>query len=72
MKRYKSRLNIKLSDYYGKIALWMIAIVCTLGFAAIPFQLWLAKVILDNWEIEILEDNNLSKLPPEGSEGGHY
>ena len=52
MKRYKSRLNIKLSDYYGRIALWMIAIVCTLGFAAIPFQLWLAKVILDNWEIE--------------------
>ena len=51
MKRYKSRLNIKISDYYGKIALWMIAIVCTLGFAAIPFQLWLAKVILDNWEV---------------------
>jgi len=52
MMLYKSRLNIKLSDYYGKIALWMIAIVCTLGFAAIPFQLWLAKVILDNWEVE--------------------
>ena len=51
MKKYKSRLNIKLSDYYGKIVLWMIAIVCTLGFAAIPFQLWLAKVILDNWEV---------------------
>ena len=52
MKRYKSRLNIKISDYYGRIALWMIAIVCTLGFAAIPFQLWLAKVILDHWEIQ--------------------
>ena len=51
MKKYKSRLNINISDYYGKIALWMIAIVLTLGFAAIPFQLWLAKVILDNWEI---------------------
>ena len=29
----------------------MVAIVCTLGFAAIPFQIWLAKVVLDNWEI---------------------
>ena len=36
----------------GALALWMIAIVFTLGFAAIPFQLWLAKLILDNWEIE--------------------
>ena len=72
MKRYKSRLNIKLSDYYGRIALWMIAIVCTLGFAAIPFQLWLAKVILDNWEVEECEKNNLNKLPPEGAQGGHY
>jgi len=48
---YKSRLNIKLSDYYGKLALWMVAIVLTLGFAAIPFQIWLAKVVLDNWEV---------------------
>ena len=70
--RYKSKLNIKLSDYYGRIALWMIAIVCTLGFAAIPFQLWLAKVILDNWEVEECEKSNLDELPPEGSQGGHY
>ena len=52
MKKYKSKLNLKISDHIGALALWMIAIVCTLGFAAIPFQLWLAKVILDNWEIE--------------------
>ena len=52
MKKYKSKLYIELSDYYGRLALWMIAIVCTLGFAAIPFQIWLAKVVLDNWEIE--------------------
>jgi hypothetical protein len=55
MKTYKSKLNIQWRDYYGKIALWMVAIVCTLGFAAIPFQLWLAKVVMDNWEIEIYE-----------------
>ena len=55
MKTYKSKLNIKFSDYAGAIALWCVAIVCTLGFAAIPFQLWLAKVILDNWEIEVHE-----------------
>ena len=55
MKVYKSKLNIKFSDYTGRIALWMIAIVCTLGFAAIPFQLWLAKVILDHIEVEVHE-----------------
>ena len=55
MKRYKSKLNIKWTDYMGRIILWCIAIVCTLGFAAIPFQLWLAKVILDNWEVEVHE-----------------
>ena len=52
MKSYKSRLNIEWTDYIGRIILWSIAIVCTLGLAAIPFQLWLAKVILDNWEVE--------------------
>ena len=78
MKLYKSKLNIKLSDYYGRLALWCVAIVCTLGFAAIPFQLWLAKVILDNWEIEAetrfseRDFKTLDKLPPEGSQGGHY
>jgi len=55
MKVYKSKSNIKLSDYYGRLALWCVAIVVTLGFAAIPFQLWLIKVILDNWEIEVEE-----------------
>ena len=72
MKTYKSKLNIKWTDYMGRIVLWCVAIVCTLGFAAIPFQLWLAKVILDNWEVEEYEKNNLDKLPPEGSQGGHY
>ena len=56
MKKYKSKLNIKLSDYYGRLALWMVAIVLTLGFAAIPFQIWLAKVILDNWEVCEIEE----------------
>ena len=55
MKVYKSKLNIKLSDYYGRLALWCVAIVVTLGFAAIPFQLWLAKVILDHIEVEAHE-----------------
>ena len=55
MKIYKSKLNIKFSDHAGTIALWCVAIVCTLGFAAILFQLWLAKVILDNWEVEVHE-----------------
>ena len=55
MKRYKSKLNIKWTDYMGRIILWCVAIVCTLGFAAIPFQLWLAKVILDNIEVEVHE-----------------
>tara|TARA_B100000959_G_C14698524_1_gene507796 strand:+ start:233 stop:421 length:189 start_codon:yes stop_codon:yes gene_type:complete len=55
MKKYKSKLNIQIRDYMGTIALWCVAIVCTLGFAAIPFQLWLAKVILDNWEVEVHE-----------------
>jgi len=55
MKTYKSKLNIKYSDHMGAIALWCVAIVCTLGLAAIPFQLWLAKVILDNWEFEVHE-----------------
>ena len=78
MKVYKSKLNIKLSDYYGRLALWCVAIVVTLGFAAIPFQLWLAKIILDNWEIEAetrfsgRDFKPLDKLPPEGSQGGHY
>ena len=56
MKKYKSKLNIKLSDYYGRLALWMVAIVLTLGFAVIPFQIWLAKVILDNWEVCEIEE----------------
>tara|TARA_B100001123_G_C15257417_1_gene1005240 strand:- start:1528 stop:1791 length:264 start_codon:yes stop_codon:yes gene_type:complete len=51
VKIYRSKLNIKWSDHTKAIALWFIAIVFTLGFAAIPFQLWLAKLILDNWEI---------------------
>ena len=72
MTTYKSKLNIKYSDHMGAIVLWCVAIVCTLGFAAIPFQLWLAKVILDNWEVEVHEENNLDKLPPEGGQGGHY
>tara|TARA_R110002074_G_scaffold26133_1_gene77121 strand:- start:175 stop:342 length:168 start_codon:yes stop_codon:yes gene_type:complete len=55
MKIYKSKLNLKISDHIGALALWMIAIVLTLGFAAIPFQLWLAKLILDNWEVEVEE-----------------
>ena len=72
MKTYKSKLNIKFSDHMGAIVLWCVAIVCTLGFAAILFQLWLAKLILDNIEVEVHEGNNLDKLPPEGSHGGHY
>ncbi|GEM_PF-3420181 len=55
MKKYKSKLNINFNDYTGSIVLWCLAIVVTLGFAAIPFQLWLAKVLLDNWEIEVIE-----------------
>jgi len=57
MKTYKSKLNINWQDHIGAIVLWCIAIVCTLGFAAIPFQLWLAKLILDNWEVEVRENN---------------
>jgi hypothetical protein len=53
MKKYKSKLNIKVSDYIGALILWCVAIVVTLGFAAIPFQLWLAKVILDHIEVEV-------------------
>ena len=53
MTIYKSKLNIIYSDYIGTIVLWCVAIVCTLGFAAIPFQLWLAKVILDHIEVEV-------------------
>ena len=56
MKVYKSKLNIKFSDYTGTIALWMIAIVCTLGFAAVLFWPWAMKVILDNWEVEVHEE----------------
>jgi len=52
VKKYKSKLNIKWSDHTGAIILWCVAIVCTLGLAAIPFQLWLAKLILDHWEIQ--------------------
>ncbi len=55
MKTYKSKLNINFNDYMGPIVLWCLAIVLTLGFAAIPFQLWLAKLLLDNWEVEVLE-----------------
>ena len=55
MKKYKSKLNIKFSDHVGTIVLWSLAIVVTLGFAAIFFQLWLAKLILDNWEVEVRE-----------------
>ena len=55
MKKYKSKLNINFSDYMGAIILWCLAIVVTLGFAAIPFQIWLAKVVLYNWEIEVHE-----------------
>jgi len=55
MKTYKSKLNIEFSDHMGAIILWCGAIVLTLGFAAIPFQLWLAKLILDNWEVEVHE-----------------
>ena len=55
MKKYKSKLNIKVSDYIGALILWCVAIVVTLGFAAIPFQLWLAKVILDHIEVEAHE-----------------
>ena len=51
MKTYKSKLNDKWNEHIGAIVLWCIAIVYTLGFAAIPFQLWLAKLVLDNWEI---------------------
>jgi len=57
MKVYKSKLNINWQDHIGAIVLWSIAIICTLGFAAIPFQIWLAKLILDNWEVhEALKD----------------
>lgn len=49
---YKSKLNIKWRDHIGVLVLWCIAIIFTLGFAAIPFQIWLAKLILDNWEVE--------------------
>jgi len=55
-KKYKSKLNLKISDHIGALALWMVAIVFTLGFAAIPFQLWLAKLVLDNWEVEEIND----------------
>tara|TARA_Y100001963_G_scaffold156179_1_gene249113 strand:- start:395 stop:568 length:174 start_codon:yes stop_codon:yes gene_type:complete len=56
MKKYKSKLNLKISDHIGALVLWCVAVVCTLGFAAIPFQLWLAKLILDNWEVEEIND----------------
>ena len=32
MKKYKSKLNLKISDHIGALALWMIAIVFTLGY----------------------------------------
>jgi hypothetical protein len=72
MKVYKSKLNIKFSDYTGTIVLWMIAIVCTLGFAALLFWPWAMKVVIDHIEVEVHEENNLDKLPPEGGQGGHY
>ena len=72
MKTYKSKLNIKFSDYWWKLLLWMIAVVCTLGFAAVLFWLWGMKVVLNNLEVEVHEENNLDKLPLEGGQGGHY
>jgi hypothetical protein len=72
MKVYKSKLNIKFSDYWWKLLLWMIAVVCTLGFAAVLFWLWAMKVVIDNIEVEVHEGNNLDKLPSEGGQGGHY
>jgi hypothetical protein len=72
MKVYKSKLNIKFSDYWWKLLLWMIAVVCTLGFAAVLFWLWAMKVVIDNIEVEVHEGSNLDKLPSEGGQGGHY
>ena len=72
MKVYKSKLNIKFRDYWWKLLLWMVAVVCTLGFAAVLFWLWAMKVVLDNVEVEVHEENNLDKLPSEGGQGGHY
>ena len=76
MKVYKSKLNIKFRDYWWKLLLWMIAVVCTLGFAAVLFWLWAMKVVIDNIEVEVHEEifleDNLDKLPPEGGQGGHY
>jgi uncharacterized membrane protein YjgN (DUF898 family) len=72
MKVYKSKLNIKFSDYWWKLLLWMIAVVCTLGFAAVLFWLWAMKVVIDHVEVEVHEENNLDKLSSEGSQGGHY
>jgi len=55
MKRYKSKLNIKFRDYWWKLLLWMIVVICTLGFAAVLFWLWAMKVVIDNIEVEVHE-----------------
>ena len=39
----------------GSVVIWCLAKVVTLGFATIAFQLWLAKLPLDNGEVEVLE-----------------
>ena len=55
MKKYKSKLNIKFSDHIGVMFLWFFLCVVTLGFASLFFCIWLAKLIIDNIEVEVHE-----------------
>ena len=51
MKRYKFRCDLNVNDIFGKLVLWVLLGVITLGLATPFFYIYLARLVINNTEV---------------------
>jgi len=51
MKRYKFRCDLNVNDIFGKLVLWVLLCVITLGLATPFFYIYLARLVINNTEV---------------------
>ena len=51
MKTYKFRCDLNVNDIFGKLVLWVLLCVVTLGLASPFFYIYLARLVINNTEV---------------------
>ena len=51
MKRYKFKFDLNINDYIGKIVLWVLLCIITLGLATPFLYIYLARLVINNTEV---------------------